>query len=261
MADAFGHFRSLEFLQRDNELVFGAPENRRRFLDVACSLASPLYYRSLRFYTRALKQRNEQIRMDLEQGRDERGMWNETLAGYAVPLVEQRARMAASLSATANELLAASTGDRFAIELRADGHPEEGLTVETFRERLVRSRRAENVFRTTVVGPHRDAFTIGNRERNARTFSSQGEARMIALVLKIALLRLLEGDGASRPVLLFDDILLEIDPGNTDALLELVGPGYQLFFTSTRPPDSPYFAGLPDGYLRELGGRQAEGVT
>jgi DNA replication and repair protein RecF len=100
---------------------------------------------------------------------------------------------------------------------------------------LVQSAEKERVLGMALVGPHRDdwAFYLGGRA--ARQFASQGQARSLAIALKLAGFRYLERLRGETPILLFDEIFGELDPGRGRRLLELVGGFAQALITSVQP--------------------------
>ena len=62
LADALGAFPAVMFSPADAEIVAGAPERRRRFLDLTLALTSRPYLASLTRYRAALAQRNAALR-------------------------------------------------------------------------------------------------------------------------------------------------------------------------------------------------------
>ena len=53
-----GMFRTVLFTPDDLQLIKGAPQNRRRFIDLEISQVSPRYYEEILRYGRAVQQRN-----------------------------------------------------------------------------------------------------------------------------------------------------------------------------------------------------------
>ena len=135
---------------------------------------------------------------------------------------------------------------------------EDGETLEEcFEKKLLASARREDIFRTTVIGPHRDNFLFLNHGRDMRDFASQGQIRMTVMAAKLALAEFLHVERGIHPIFLFDDVLLEIDPQNTASILESFGEQNQMFFTSTTLPEFDFFKKLSKKYSYKLeeGGR------
>ena len=258
LSDLFGFFQVLEFLPGDNQLVFGPPDIRRRFFDIACSLDSRQYYDALRKYNRVLQQRNEQIRLDIKEGTRNRVLWNEQLVEYGTRLYSHRTNLTAAL----RQFLASTTSCRsVAITLEYQPFLHNKLNKQsdtnTFRQLFLRalekSFRQEDVFRSTVTGPHRDNYLFFDQGREMRRFSSQGEVRMAVLSLKLALVDYLSANRNFFPLFLFDDILLEIDSTNMEQILNAMSAN-QLFFTSTEIPAIPFFRNQASGFFHATEG-------
>ena len=56
--ELMGMFRTVLFTPDDLQLIKGAPQNRRRFIDLEISQVSPRYYEEILRYGRAVQQRN-----------------------------------------------------------------------------------------------------------------------------------------------------------------------------------------------------------
>ena len=241
----------VEFLPSDNRLIIGHPDERRRFFDIACSLHSRQYYDDLRRYYRTLAQRNEQIREDLRRGTHDRSLWDRPLAACGAALIRFRQQFMDGLQAQIARN-AHGTRIRMAVRYHApglrDGDPERTLLAD-----LQASKKREDIFHTTVTGPHRDEYLFFDGEREMKRFSSQGEIRSAVMSLKLHFVAFLAEQRALFPVLLFDDILLEMDAGNMERLLSGI-TGNQLFFTSTEVPAVPFFSQFAPGFFQATGG-------
>jgi DNA replication and repair protein RecF len=63
----------------------------------------------------------------------------------------------------------------------------------------------------TSLGPHLDDLGVLSAGRDLRTFGSQGEQRLAVLALLLGEAELLEERRGTRPLLLLDDVLSELD--------------------------------------------------
>ena len=92
--------------------------------------------------------------------------------------------------------------------------------------------------KTTTAGPHRDEPALLLAKRATRTQASQGEQRSVALAMRLAAYRLLRDRHDMAPILLLDDVFSELDPGRSEAVMELLPQG-QVFVTSAREDEVP----------------------
>ncbi|MCK4907288.1 MAG: DNA replication/repair protein RecF [Spirochaetes bacterium] len=251
ISDIFGIFQVIEFVQSDSEIIYGSPVERRRFFDIAASHSSGSYYNSLRKFLRALKQRNLQIKKDISCNKNERHLWDLSLAQNAATLIKHRKKLAEDLSLRCNKKLESFTNEssRLTIEYCPSFDIDWNNVEKSFLETLQKSYKVENIYKSTVRGPHRDNFIFYKNGKNMRKYASQGEVRLAVLSLKLALVEHLSEIYNMHPILIFDDILLELDDLNAQRLLSSLDSSNQFFFTSTRVPDLDFFKGMDKNFF------------
>ena len=83
------------------------------------------------------------------------------------------------------------------------------------------------------MGPHRDDVSFAIEGRDARHFGSQGQQRSVALALKMAEVGLAGEILGSRPLLLLDDVMSELDEARRGAVMSYVYEGIQTVVTTT----------------------------
>ncbi len=253
VSDGVGRLGVAVFRLEDIEIIRGGPKSRRRFLDVALSVAAPSYLGDLQRYQAMLAQRNEALR---------KGVAREELAAWSTGLIETGARITAARQRWVCEgreryaahYSAISGGDvadvihSASIARTAGVTPvdePESATVweERFASALDATADRERRRAMTVVGPHRDdlRFPMEAPEgpRDLRGFGSSGQQRTAALAL-----RLLEADrlreGLDRePLYLLDDVFAELDEDRSRRLLNLLETGRtgQVILTAPKPTD------------------------
>jgi len=230
---------AIVFCHEDMEFVAGSPERRRWFFDQTRSLWDPLYLEDLRKYRRILKSRNALFR---SKGR----LDNQTvetldaldpqLARYGLELTVKRRETAREFSAVFEPLYGVITG---LVGIGVNYLPswkEESL--EAVLSLLLEKREADASMGVSLSGPHRDRylFTRAGEEFSAK--ASTGQRRLLALLLRVAQARVFTEKTGKKPVLLLDDVLLELD-GEKRRKFLLVMPEYeQAFYTFL--PGEPY---------------------
>jgi DNA replication and repair protein RecF len=250
--DLHGFLRVTVFSPDDLQLVKGGPTERRTYLDELLSVLAPRYDASRVDYERVLRQRNALLRGGVRdaEARATLDVFDEQLARVGGEVVQGRLRLAARLApavAGSCEHLAARP---VALEARyeAEWSPEplDGCdaagAADRLRSALQAGRRAETDRGVTLVGPHRDDWRLVVDGLDARTQSSQGEQRTLALAMRLAGHGLGADLTGTTPVLLLDDVFSELDPGRAAALLEHVPRG-QTLVTTTGP--------LPEGLVAD----------
>jgi DNA replication and repair protein RecF len=220
------------------EFVSGSPEKRRWFFDQSLSLYDPVYLDDLRRYRRVLKTRNLLLR---EKPFPLRGSalldaLDPQIALYGLKLMEKREEAAGLFSSIFESLYREVSGiDNIRVRYLPSwkGNGLEGISAF-----LAERREADISAGLSLSGPHRDRylFSRGNAEFAGK--ASTGQRRLLALLLRVAQATRYSQATGKKPVLLLDDVLLEMDGEKRRKFLSVL-PGYdQAFFTFL--PEEPY---------------------
>jgi DNA replication and repair protein RecF len=215
-------FATLVFTPDRLAVVKGGPAARRAYFDRVLGRLFPARAAVPQDYLATLAQRNAALRR-VQLGlsaREALEPWTGRLAAQAAVLVEHRRGTLAALGAG----FARHAAELGLPEARL-GYDAEPPTTEQLEARLQR-----DVDRgSTGLGPHLDDVLVASGPRDLRQFGSQGEQRLAVLALLLAEAELLP----SRPLLLLDDVLSELDPGRREVLARAVTGMGQAMITAT----------------------------
>jgi DNA replication and repair protein RecF len=106
-------------------------------------------------------------------------------------------------------------------------------TENNFREALAAAFYRERARPVTAVGPHRDDFDLMIDGADMGIFASRGQARTLALTLRLAEAEFLSSIRGDGPVVLFDDAFSEMDSSRRHRLLEKATRYEQVLITTT----------------------------
>ena len=234
-----GRIAASLFSVDDLDLVLGSPAHRRRYLDVLISQADRLYLQALQRFQATLRNRNGLLRRRREGHVDpeELEYWDEQLVQWGAAVTFGRARALARLAHFARwqhgEL--GEPGQELALEYVPSVSPGECVdeTAAAFRRELERGAAREQATGITAVGPHRDNFATRLNGLDAASFASRGEARTIALALRLAEAEYLAETRGDDPVILLDDVFSEMDDGRRERVLQKVARYRQTLITTT----------------------------
>ena len=259
-AELVGTIGAVLFSAGDIELVQGPPSGRRRYLDILISQGNPLYLKVLQRYQRVLQQRNRLLRL-LREGRAEAvelEFWDAELTREGAWLTWQRGEAIALLAGLCAEhhRNLSSPGETLLLEHRPSipqGESAEA-TEASFREALAAQRQRELATGSTALGPHRDDFKLLVDDVDMRVFASRGEARTLALTLRLAEASYLSAVRDDEPIVLLDDVLSEMDAFRQRRVLGKIAGYRQSLITTTDPAALRDFFGSAATYLRVDGG-------
>ena len=105
--------------------------------------------------------------------------------------------------------------------------------LDRYAEALTEAHRADIDRGTTSVGPHRDDFEVLLDGVSLTTYGSQGQQRLATLALKFAARDHLHTETGEAPILLFDDVMSELDERRREYLAEYFLESAQAVITTT----------------------------
>jgi len=223
------------FVQQDMGFISGSPEERRRFFDQTLAFYDFSFLDSLRSYRQVLHARNFCLKSRQDDLLD---AYDEQLAVHGLEIQEKRKALVGSFNSVFCPLFREITGEDQGVEIRYVPSWQNLRSCEEAVAHLASFRGRDRALGTTTSGPHRDAFSYLLGGRDYSHFGSTGQLRLCALVLRTAQARFLTGQSGRRPVLLLDDVLLELDQGRKQAFLARFPDYEQAFFTFL--PDEAY---------------------
>jgi DNA replication and repair protein RecF len=217
-----------------HELVAGAPDQRRRYLDWIAFHVEPGFLDAWRRFRRALKQRNAALRAGAS-GLALEG-WNTEFAELAA-IIDSGRRNALEVALDGlQEAGADLLGSEVGFEYRAGWNEEQGLLL-ALQENIERDRQQGS----TQYGPHRADLKLSYDERRARKLVSRGQQKLLACAMVLAAAETAQA-ALERPLLLLlDDPGAELDSDALGRLMRrVVGLGCQVIATSL-DPKTPLF--------------------
>ncbi|KAF0094545.1 MAG: DNA replication and repair protein RecF [Puniceicoccaceae bacterium 5H] len=233
LGEVLGRFPTVPFSSQDIQLLRGAPQARRQFLDLAIAAVDATYLEHLRRFHQALKERNRCLKE--RQAEAVRTAFEPTLAEHAAAVVRLRKQAMQQLSQHLAEAYQTIATEDEAPELRylpnVDAEDPYSF-LQLWKEHLERDR----VMESTQRGPHRDDFSLRLFDRRAREYGSEGQQRGLVLSLRLAQARWFQERTGVQPVILADDILGELDPKRRAGFWQALMPHTQVIASGTELP-------------------------
>lgn len=243
--DILGVVNTVQFSSLDLDLVRGAPEVRRAWLDGLLIQLEPIYAYIIQQYNKILRQRNALLKQLYKQNTTpvstattELAVWDAQLTAFGSRIMRRRARVLTRLTPLAQnwhqqisgntELLAINYSPNVLYSQDEAQHVQEAFLAAIAARSLV-----EQQLGSTVVGPHRDEIELLINQTPAKSYGSQGQQRTLVLSLKLAELELIEQVIGEPPILLLDDVLAELDLHRQNQLLDAIASRCQTLITTT----------------------------
>ncbi|KJY59982.1 DNA replication and repair protein RecF [Lactobacillus kimbladii] len=238
-----GQLNAILFSPEDLDLIKGAPNLRRRFMDQEFGQISAEYLYFAGKYKQVLQQKNNYLKQ-LAKGEAHDTMFLEVLsdqlAGVAAEVIVRRFQFLNYLDQYARDAYAHISTSAEKLEVIYRPSVKEISVKDSVEEvyhkvlnNFQNNQKLEILKGTTLSGPHRDDIDFELDGKNAHLYGSQGQQRTIALSIKLAEIQLVHQLTDEYPLLLLDDVMSELDHNRQSALLNYIHGKTQTFITTT----------------------------
>jgi DNA replication and repair protein RecF len=241
------------------EITFGAPDDRRRFLDALLSQSGKIYVDDILKLRSILKMRNALLSQARSAGsRPDMallGIYTDQLIAYGAAVAARRAMFLQEFKPHFIDAYRAVAGSHEDINICYDPDSAEAETLDIQHFTAAYQKAAQALLQdelrrgTTLFGPQKDDLGIFINGGKARETASQGQHKSLLISMKWAEFTYLHQARNEMPVLLFDDIFSELDALRTGHVLaRVLESGAQTFITTTEgaklaeslPANTPY---------------------
>jgi len=216
------------FSHQDLSFVSGPPEMGRRFFNQTLSLFDPLFVGLLRSYRKLLKSRNILLR---EKNRSLLPAYTRKLAEIGLRIQDRRQGVIGEFNTTFSSLFARISGLDGETQIRYRSSWQNRATVEEVVEFMGKRENRDLALETSTTGPHRDRFILIHQGKDFSHVASTGQMRLCSLVLRVAQAIFFSGKTGKQPVLLLDDVLLELDSSKREKFIKELPSFEQAFYT------------------------------
>ena len=250
ISELYKYLKVVYFSPDDIEIIAGSPVFRRSFIDQAISQYSYEYIETLRNYKRILKQRNALFKTDYST--KEKRAWDEQFAKVGANIIELRLKYLEKFTLLLEKYYKEISGAR--EELSANykySFPNDDEDIyDNLMAHLLRIEEQEKYQERSLAGPHLDDIDIFIDSYSARNYSSQGQKRSIAIAMRLVQTELIKDKDNDTPILMFDDVLADLDKMRAERIIEMLKGKHQIFIATPNIANYRSF-GLPEIDLKQ----------
>ncbi len=241
-AELYGVLKYVVFIPEHLNLIKGAPELRRDYLDDVALMQTQTHFKKLSRYNKGLKQRNNILSVnngDKKATADLLAPWNEVLTAEGINVTYGRLKYFNFLKKCAADLYSELTNgsEKLVLEYQSSAFKTQRIDFNNIDElykkylaELEKNLAAEMKLHYTLTGVHRDDVNFFINKMPAREFASQGQIRSVALALKLSEAEIIRRKNKTDPVIILDDILSELDSVRRDYVINHIEKS-QVFIT------------------------------
>lgn len=234
-------------------LINGSPRFRRQYFDLATAQLHPTYIPVLREYLRLVEQRNALLKTRFDPA--EKKTWDKRFVDAWHEVLTYRMRYLELVNASfGNDFASAFSissklklGYTPAMKCKPDASPEE------LQQGLKDLEAREVQWQRSLAGAHLDDYDFQMGGRAMKSFASQGQKRVAVIILKLVQARLIEQVTRIKPIMLFDDILAELDTRHSRSIKDCIDSRYQVFIASPREEVKQIWNTYPELRLSGVG--------
>ena len=223
--DFAGKLLAVIFSPQDLDIIIDSPGLRRNFLNEVLDQIDRDYRLADISYTKAIRQRNALLERTRETGErfdKQFEYWDNLVIENGKKITEKREEFINFVNLQKKDI--------FDFQIFYDKSV-------ISRERLDQYKNEEVLSGVTLVGPHRDDFSVlmpnsSKTARDIKYFGSRGQQRLAILQLKNLQILYVEKFLNKRPILILDDIFSELDERHINLIFDEIGK-QQTIITTT----------------------------
>lgn len=267
-AELYGVLKYVVFIPEHLNLIKGAPELRRNYLDDVALMQTKTHLQKLSRYNKALKQRNNILTGYIGSEKELSALvaaWDEILTTEGINVTYGRLKYFNFLKSCAAGIYSELTNgsETLSMNYQSSVYKTESIDFSDkynlysiYKKELEKNLSAEMKLRYTLAGVHRDDVNFFINGLAARDFASQGQLRSAALALKLSEAEIIRRKNKTNPVVILDDILSELDFIRRDYVIHHIEKS-QVFITCCNIDDLSSMTGgkawdVEDGKFLEI---------
>ena len=237
VSDYLSNINAIMFCPDDLEIIKGSPLNRRTFLNLEISSLNNNYLKLLSNYNKILKSRNEYLKSNSSIDKSYFDILTDKLIDLNIHIYMERKKFINLLNKYIKNIYFNISGSD-SIEIKYDSFidyedEDEEMMKYMLRDKYDKVFNLELLNQVTMLGIHKDDFSIYIDNNKINNYGSQGQHRTAIFCLKLAEIEIYKNELNKKPILLLDDIFSELDKNKKNNIIKYIDNDLQVFITST----------------------------
>ncbi len=233
VSEYLSKINAIMFCPDDLEIIKGSPQERRSFFNISISGFNNDYVRYLNEYNKILRTRNEYLKNYEIINKDYLDVLTNKLIDLNIYIYNERKKYVETINKYLSNIYNDITG-KTNIVLKYDSFIEDEDNLRNQLEDKFNMVYNNELFqKVTLLGIHKDDFSIFIDDVKINNYGSQGQHRIAVLCLKLSEIKIYEEEYNKKPILLLDDIFSELDTTKKSNIIKFIKNDLQVFITST----------------------------
>ncbi|MBN1525467.1 MAG: DNA replication/repair protein RecF [Spirochaetales bacterium] len=225
------------FSHDDLEFIKGTPASKRKFFNQTLCLYDIYYLDALRNYSKVVSARNLLLKQRKNELLD---VYTHQVAEIGFHIQMQRREMIEKFNIVFRDYFKKVSRLPGEISIVYSPSWKQTESYETAMSIMNKSINRDMQYGTTTTGPHRDTFLFLYDGKDFCSIGSTGQLRLLSIILRVAQAHFFHEYTGKKPLLLLDDVLLELDKKRRELFVNNLPEYEQAFFTFL--PDEDYNA-------------------
>lgn len=233
VSEYLSKINAIMFCPDDLEIIKGSPQERRSFFNISISGFNNDYVRYLNEYNKILRTRNEYLKNYEIINKEYLDVLTNKLIDLNIYIYNERKKYVETINKYLSNIYKDIT-NKTNIVLKYDSFIEDEDNLRNQLEDKFNMVYNNELFqKVTLLGIHKDDFSIFIDDVKINNYGSQGQHRIAILCLKLSEIKIYEEEYNKKPILLLDDIFSELDTTKKSNIIKFIKNDLQVFITST----------------------------
>ncbi len=205
----------------DIDIITGASEKRRRYIDTTICQMDSVYLSNLMKYNKILQQRNSHLKQEAVSGNTNDSLLDIFDDQLKIPgrmIHEKRVEYTKALLPIIHQFYQNITSTHEQVDIAYESE----LNNQSIDTLLSNNRRKDRAIQRTSSGIHKDDLTATMQGQPFKNIASQGQRKSLLFAMKLAEYEMIKQNKGFAPILLLDDVFEKLDDVRMNNLLDWV---------------------------------------
>ena len=237
ISESFADIISVLFCNEDNNLINGNLNIRRKFFDMFISILDKNYLLLLKKYYLLIKQKNFLLKNS--KNLELLNIYDKQLSEVIFYIKEKRLEIIKNINKIFSEKYEQLGNFNQKVSIFYDSKFKNFDNTEYIYNFLKNNREQDIKARYTFYGTHKDNYFFFINNKPFEKYASLGQIRLAALILKLIQAYYINNIFKESPIILIDDVILELDIKRQKNFIKEILIYEQIFITIS---DDKYFS-------------------
>jgi len=229
ISESFADIIPILFCNEDIDIITGSPTIRRKFFDMFISILDKHYLLFLKDYYSLLKQKNFILKN--KKNFDLLDIYDKQLSEIILKIKKERLNLIFYINQSFSKKYEDIGEFNQNVSILYNSNFKEMQDVNSIYNFLKKNRDKDIKFGYSLYGIHKDNYIFLMNNLPFEKYASLGQTRLASLVLKLIQAEYIKKKSNDSPIILIDDVILELDNKRQKNFIKEILDYEQIFIT------------------------------